>query len=228
MQSVDPPEETDSGALTDRGPVPEVGRSGEPFTLSDTEQDLEEHGRIGYGRKTPLVLGALLALTVLGLGLAAMLGGEDARDAGRDPRPAPDFELTLLDGSTWRLSDHRGQVVVLNFWASWCEPCKAEMPAFQQAASGSAGEVVFVGVGSKIDRDADVRAFVDVAGVSYPIGRDLAGDDRARGAIERAYGVVGYPATFFIDPAGNIARVEMGPLDLARLEAYIAEAQSAS
>jgi thiol-disulfide isomerase/thioredoxin len=205
----------------------EVELGDNPVTLADTEQDLREHGRIGYGRKTPLVLGALLVITILGLGLANMLGGEDP-DTSPDPRPAPDFELTLLDGSTWRLSEHRGQVVVVNFWASWCEPCKEEMPAFQQAAISSAGEVVFVGVGSKMDRDEDVRAFVAAAGISYPIGRDMAGDDRARGAIERAYGIVGYPATFFISPDGNIARVEMGALDLTRLQAYIAEAQSAS
>lgn len=204
-----------------------MGPGGTPVTLSDTERDLEEHGRIGYGRKTPLVLGALLIVTIVGLGLANILGGDDP-DPGRNSRPAPDFALTLLDGSTWRLSDHRGRVVVVNFWASWCEPCKEEMPAFQQAATGSVGQVVFVGVGSKMDRDEDVRAFVDAAGVTYPIGRDMAGDDRARGTVERAYGIVGYPATFFIDPAGNIARVEMGPLDLTRLEAYIAEARSAT
>lgn len=204
-----------------------LGPDGEPGSLSDTERDLEEHGRIGYGRKTPLVLGALLAITILGLGISAILGGDET-DPGREPRPAPDFALTLLDGSTWRLSEHRGRVVVLNFWASWCEPCKAEMPALQQVATGSAEDVVFVGVGSKIDRDEDVRRFVDAAAVSYPVGRDLAGNDRARGTIERAYGVVGYPATFFIDPEGNIARVEMGPLDVSRLETYIAEARSAS
>lgn len=203
-----------------------MGPGDTPVTLADTARDLEEHGRIGYGRKTPLVLGALLALAVLGLGLAALLGGGD-QDTGQNARRAPDFDLTLLDGSTWRLSDHRGQVVVVNFWASWCEPCKAEMPAFQQAATNSAGEVMFIGVGSKMDRDEDVRAFVDAAGVTYPVGRDLAGGDRARGTIEQAYGVVGYPATFFIDPEGDITRIEMGPLDISRLEAYIAEAQAA-
>ncbi|HEV2065714.1 MAG TPA: TlpA disulfide reductase family protein [Thermomicrobiales bacterium] len=203
-----------------------MGPSGKPVTLADTEQDLVEHGRIGYGRKTPLLLGLLLVLTLLGLGLASAFGGDD-RETGRDPRPAADFELPLLDGSTWRLADHRGQVVVLNFWASWCEPCKEEMPAFQQAAAASADRVAFIGVGSKMDRDEDVRAFVDATGVTYPIGRDITGDDRARGEIERAYGVVGYPATFFISPGGDIVRVEMGPLDLTRLEAYIAEAQAA-
>ncbi|CAA9553545.1 MAG: hypothetical protein AVDCRST_MAG43-1259 [uncultured Thermomicrobiales bacterium] len=207
-------------------PEPAVGPGGKPVTLSDTEQDLEEHGRIGYGRKTPRVLGALLVLAVLGLGIAALLDRGDGQDTGRDPRPASDFALTLLDGSTWRLSDHRGQVVVVNFWASWCEPCKAEMPAFQQAATSSAGDVVFVGVGSKMDRDDDVRAFIDATGVTYPVGRDLAGGDRARGTIEQAYGVIGYPATFFIDPDGNISRIEMGPLDVGRLETYIAEARS--
>lgn len=177
------------------------------------------------------MLGALLALTILGLGIASMLGGDGA-DPGRSPRSAPDFELTLLDGSTWRLADHRGQVVVVNFWASWCEPCKAEMPAFQQVAARSGDDVAFIGVGSKMDRDADARRFVDVAGVTYPIGRDIAGDDRARGTIEQAYGVIGYPATFFIAPDGTISRVEMGPLDVSRLETYIAaargEARSAS
>jgi len=163
---------------------------------------------------------------LLGLGLASVFGADD-RKPGQDSRPATDFALPLLDGSTWRLADHRGQVVVLNFWASWCEPCKEEMPAFQQAAD-SADQVAFIGVGSKMDRDEDVRAFVDATGVTYPIGRDIAGDDRARGEIEQAYGVVGYPATFFIGPEGNIVRVQMGPLDLTQLEAYIAEAQSAS
>lgn len=209
-------------------PEPVVGPGGKPVTLSDTERDLEEHGRIGYGRKTPLVLGSLLVLAVLGLGIAALLDGGEGQDAGRNPRSAPDFALSLLDGSTWQLSEHRGQVVVVNFWASWCEPCKAEMPAFQQAATSSAGEVTFVGVGSKMDRDEDVRAFIDATGVTYPVGRDLAGDDRARGTIEQAYGVIGYPATFFIDPEGHISRIEMGPLDVSRLEAYIAEARSAS
>lgn len=196
-----------------------------PATLADTERDLADHGRIGYGRRTPLVLGTLLVIAILGIGLADLNGG-DAPGTGGERRPAPDFALTLLDGTTWRLADHRGQVVVVNFWASWCEPCKAEMPAFQAAAQAAAGDVAFVGIGSRVDRDDAVRAFVDATGVSYPIGRDLAGDDPARGEIERSYGVIGYPATFFIDPAGNIAEVVMGPLDLARLETFIAEARA--
>ena len=204
-----------------------MGPTGQPVTLADTEADLEEHGRIGYGSygsASPIILGAIVVLVVAGIGIASLLDRQETAP-GDGPQMAPDVELALLDGSQWRLSDHRGEVVVLNFWASWCEPCKAEMPAFQQA-SESSGDVVFVGVGGKLDRDDDVRAFVQRYGVTYAIGRDVGGDDRARGAIEQAYGVVGYPATFFIRPDGTISAVVMGPLDLDRLEAYIDAARA--
>jgi len=205
-----------------------VGPTGQPVTLADTEADLEEHGRIGYGRygsASPKILAAIIILVVAAIGIGSLR--ERLGDApGDGPRMAPDIELALLDGSPWRLSDHRGAVVILNFWASWCEPCKEEMPAFELASAQGGADVVFVGVGAKLDRDEDVRAFIQRYGVTYAIGRDLGGDDRGRGTIERDYGVVGYPATFFIGPDGTISAVVMGAIDIDRLQTYIAAAQT--
>jgi thiol-disulfide isomerase/thioredoxin len=193
-------------------------------TLADTEADLEEHGRIGYGRYgsvSPKILGAIIILVVAAIGIGSL-----RERLGDDPSMAPDIELTLVDGSRWRLSDHRGAVVVVNFWASWCVPCKEEMPAFEQASAQGGADLVFVGVGAKLDRDEDVRAFVQRYGVTYAIGRDLGGDDRGRGTIERDYGVVGYPATFFVSPDGTISAVVMGAIDIDRLQIYIDDART--
>src|SRR5215211_83394 len=108
----------------------------ETTALADDPEDAAtDHGRVGYGRigrYSPLVLGLLLALVIAGIWWFqrdAAPGGESlAQMAGE---PAPDVTLTLLDGSPLRLSDLRGDVIVLNFWASWCEPCRAEMPELQ-------------------------------------------------------------------------------------------------
>ncbi len=210
-----------------------LGPTGKPVTLADTEAELAEHGRIGYGRygsASPIVLGALIVVVVAAIGIASLrdrLDGASVNGVQEGTRIAPPIELTLLDGAAWRLSDHRGKVVVLNFWASWCEPCKQEMPAFQQvAARGGTADLEVLGVGAKLDRDEDVRSFVRQYGVTYAIGRDLGGDDRGRGTIERDYGVIGYPATFFISPDGTISAVVMGAIEVDRLQTYIDAART--
>lgn len=189
--------------------------------MADTEADLDLYGRIGYGTRTPWFLGGLLVLTVAVIGLANVLNQDDSDDA-RIGNLAPDFEMVLFDGSTFRLEDHRGQVVVLNFWASWCKPCREEMPALQQAADEAGDEVVFVGIGAKTDRDEDARAFAEAFGITYPIGRDTEGGDRVNGAIQTAYGVFGYPSTFVIDGQGRVDAVLITPIDdAADIRPYI-------
>jgi thiol-disulfide isomerase/thioredoxin len=194
-------------------------------TLADTDDDLLVHGRIGYGTRTPRIMGALLILVVAVLGIAAFVNSGDGDETGL-PDVAPEFEMTLFDGSTFRLADHRGQVVVVNFWASWCDPCREEMPALQQAASAAGDDVVFVGVGAKTDKDDDARAFAAEYGVTYPIGRDTEGGDRVNGAIQTGFGVIGFPATYIVDPDGNIDAVLMVPIDdPADLQPYIEAAR---
>lgn len=172
------------------------------------------------------MLGGLLALAVVAIGIASFLNGR-GQDDPSVPEMAPGFEMTLFDGSAFRLEDHRGQVVVLNFWASWCEPCREEMPALQQAAAEAGDDVVFVGIGAKTDRDDDARAFADEFGISYPIGRDTEGGDRGTGAIQAAYGVFAFPSTYIIDPGGNIDAVLITPIDdAADIKPYIDAART--
>ena len=113
---------------------------------------------------------------------------------------APDFGLTLLDGTSLRLSDLQGKVVVLNFWGSWCPPCRKEMPAFQRIWEEYRDQgVVFLGVAVS-DRETTARAFAKKVGVTYPLGLDKTG------AITIAYRVLSFPTTFVIDSQGNEAK----------------------
>lgn len=131
---------------------------------------------------------------------------------------APDFSLSLLDGSDFRLSDHLttdGRPVVLNLWASWCAPCRAEMPAFD-AASKVHTNVFFLGVAVEDDPVA-AREFAEEIGVSYALAIDEA--DR----VGRRYSSPGLPSTYFISADGVIARTIFGQVDEDQLGDLIAD-----
>ncbi|MGH2753300.1 MAG: redoxin domain-containing protein [Actinomycetota bacterium] len=136
-------------------------------------------------------LALIPALGFMGLlSLAVFRSGSQA-EAGR---PAPRFELPLLDGSGV-LSDEdlKGHPVVINFWASWCIPCREEAPLFERAWKAYRDEgVMFLGVNIK-DAESDARAFVREFGITYPVVRDL---DQT---LTRDFGVKGLPETFFVD-----------------------------
>ena len=113
---------------------------------------------------------------------------------------APEFELSTLDGESILLSDLRGKIVVLNFWASWCPPCRWEMPSFERIWREYRDMgVVFIGVAVS-DEEEDARESVDKAGVTYPIGLDITGK------ITTDYRVTGLPTTYVIDRKGREAR----------------------
>jgi cytochrome c biogenesis protein CcmG/thiol:disulfide interchange protein DsbE len=127
--------------------------------------------------------------------------------------PAPDFELSSLDGRRVKLSDFRGQAVLLNFWATWCPPCKIEMPWFVdiQKQYGKDGLVV-LGVAMDDAESAKIAEFAHDVGVNYPVllGTDQVSDD---------YGDVrSLPTTFYIDRNGNILAKSVGLLDRAEIE----------
>jgi cytochrome c biogenesis protein CcmG/thiol:disulfide interchange protein DsbE len=124
--------------------------------------------------------------------------------------PAPDITLTTLDGQEFRLSALRGKPVVLNFWATWCPPCRAELPELKSASERLAGQVAIVGV-DQAEPATTVAGAASELGIAYSIPLDLQGN------TSRAYGVRSLPTTFFIDRDGVIRQIQNGPLTAATL-----------
>jgi peroxiredoxin len=121
-------------------------------------------------------------------------------DAGgpREGDMAPDFTLKTFDGRTVRLSDYRGQPVVLNFWASYCHPCRQEFPLFRKQLAEHPGKFVVLGVDTK-DIESDAKQFAEKRKADWPIVVDDSSD------VAKAYGVGALPQTFFIRPDGTVA-----------------------
>ena len=133
--------------------------------------------------------------------------------------PAPDFELTSLDGRRIKLSDYRGKAVLLNFWATWCEPCKVEMPWFVdlQKKYGSDG-LVILGVAMDDTETPTIAKFASEMGVNYPV---LLGTDK----VSEDYGNVQYlPTSFYIDRSGRIVGKGTGLLGRSDVEENVQKA----
>ena len=165
-----------------------------------------------------------LALTILIVGgLAALLAYGFTRDSRYIQSPlvaskAPSFTLTLFDGKVIRLADFRGKAALVNFWASWCIPCRAEAVALENAwQKYKERGVVFIGVNIQ-DKEEDARAFMKEFGITYLNGRDESGK------IAIDYGVWGIPETFFIDQEGKITYKHAGELKAPIIGAKLDEA----
>lgn len=162
------------------------------------------------------VLAGIVALLVLlYYGLRA---GPNVEPGGLVPldKPAPDFRVTTLDGRSLALSDLRGKVVVINFWGSWCVPCRDEAGELNASHRRFQGQdVVFVGIAWN-DTDEEMRKFVQQYRVPYTIARDSEGTIAVGG-----YGVTGVPETFFVDRQGRLTQKWIGPITANRLDALI-------
>jgi len=124
---------------------------------------------------------------------------------------AADFELKLLDGKSVRLEQLRGKPVVINFFASWCDPCRDEMPLINEIATGGdKGGYQVIGIAVE-DTPAAVLQFSEEAKLAFPIGLDL------NSTVKRAYRIFGPPATFFIDAQGTVRDIVLGPVTRERV-----------
>jgi peroxiredoxin len=134
---------------------------------------------------------------------------------------APDFETTRDTGEPLRLSDHRGEIVLLNFWATWCGPCRIEMPEFEtayQARKDAGFTIIAVNNGQPA---AVVQEFRDELGVSFPLAMD------ERGSIQVDYNIFSYPSTFVLDRDGTILARHYGPLTAAQINELVENALAA-
>lgn len=148
----------------------------------------------------------LALLGLLGWGLIKVQAGP------RSKGTAPDFTLTTFGGDSITLSHLRGQVVVINFWASWCPPCREEAPYLESTwrAYQDRG-VVFIGV-DYVDTAREALAYIDEFDITYPNGPDLGT------RISQAFRIQGVPETYFVAKDGTLRGVKIGPLTPPELE----------
>jgi peroxiredoxin len=153
-----------------------------------------------------------------GLGIVAL---DDAHNTtGRSPaaevgRAAPDFRLTQLGGGEVQLSDLRGRVVILNFWATWCAPCRQEMPEFVRIYSAKQGQGLEIVAVDLQEAESQVQGFVDEFGMRFPILFDRSGE------VARSYRVNQLPVTLIIDRDGVVRAAKYGPVTPEFLQAEL-------
>lgn len=167
---------------------------------------------------------AIVALLVYGVtSKGADVTLDDAVKNGRTPTaPGATLRLANLDGEgTTTLASHRGKIVVLNFWASWCDPCRTEAPLLEQAQRTltARGEGTVLGATFN-DTRSDSRAFIREFGITYPNVRDIGTN------LAKRYGTIGLPETFVIDARGRVVAVSRGQIrDQSFLTNAIAKAR---
>lgn len=163
-------------------------------------------GWIAAGGLAGLLLGSL------GWGLLHPAGPSPSTLVGK---PAPDMTIAALNGSQLKLARLQGTPVVVNFWASWCVPCKQEAPILNAAAREYSGRVQFVGVDIQ-DSDSAARTYQAEVQSPYPVGPSIAG-------TYLDWGVTAPPETFFVSQQGIVISKIVGPVDRQRLAVYMSQ-----
>jgi cytochrome c biogenesis protein CcmG, thiol:disulfide interchange protein DsbE len=173
-----------------------------------------------------LVVVAAVVAALVGLFLFGLLRGRPDRNIESNilGKPVTDFELPLFEryqssyGTTFKLSEHKGQPIVINFWASWCIPCYEEAPQLEVAWQRYQNQVLLVGIQTLDKGNKDKgRDFIEQFNLSFPNVIDESSN------VNVDYGLVGVPETFFIKSDGTLMYKHIGPVNMAVLEEKIGE-----
>lgn len=182
-------------------------------------------------RKRLLLVAVIVALFIAGCGAqksgsdtagaslsVASVRGIDNEGRGLEiGQLAPDFEMQYPDGRKVKLSDFKGKPVIVNFWATWCAPCEAELPEFVQTYEKYKDQgLVILGVNAQ-ESGEDANTFVEKYNLSFPVTLD------SRGEVMDLYAVRGLPTTLFIDPEGRVALRWAGILTEPMIEEYLGQ-----
>ena len=170
-------------------------------------------------RKRRFIVRLSVLAILAGLVLIAcwQLLGEGKASKVKAGQQAPDFMLTdIQTGQEFKLSEKHGKGVLVNFWATYCEPCKQEMPLFDKASHTYENKDVIFAAVNVDESSVVINRFQELYKLSFPILLD-------NGQVMEAYGVDALPATFFISADGTVIRTIYGPLETERLEEYLDE-----
>lgn len=176
---------------------------GELFSGTQAEEAAvaEEAAAPAFELQTPVV-------AEIGTGLGNVQIGE----------VAPDFGLTTLEGEGVKLSDYKGQPVILNFWATWCAPCRVEMPELEDTYQAHKDDgLVILALNREEAPEVVKEYFVDEMGLSFTALLD------ETGAVAESYGVFNMPTTYFVSPEGEVKVIHRGPMNRELIEDYLAQ-----
>ncbi len=177
------------------------------WAVYDMLVDKGDSGASGNGEKEPQ-----MRVAGDGEGLEGDKASENEDVAGGEVglqkgQKAPDFELQTMEGETVKLSDYRGQKVMINFWATWCPPCRAEMPDMQKFYENEDIEILAVNLTQTESDASDVTEFVDDFGLTFPILMD------EKIAVANQYEIKPIPTSYFVDSEGYIQYVALGAMN---------------
>jgi peroxiredoxin len=169
---------------------------------------------IGAGLGVLIVFGFGNMNSIPGIGIVSKQN--ENRPAPEVGSPAPDFQLDTLSGDAVRLSEFRGKPVLLNFWATWCGPCRLEMPAIESRFEEHKSDLVVMGI--NFDEPAsDVQTYVKELGLTFTILLDPGGE------VQKLYRIRGYPSTYIVD-AGGVVRIQhIGVMTQDQLDGYLSQ-----
>lgn len=167
-------------------------------------------------KKRSITRGIILAILVVAIAYTVYsTATKDKVDVLRVGDQAPNFELVDLNGEKHRLSDYKGQGVFLNFWGTWCEPCKKEMPAMDRQYASFKDQGVHVLAVNIAQSNFEVQNFIDTYQLNFPVVID-----RTK-SVMTAYNINPLPTTFLISPEGKVEKIITGEMNEAQIASYM-------